>query len=206
MRNEKSRPDRRYQRTHEAIVSNAIELALTAGWKSVSVTKLAEKANINRNSFYLHFGVMNDVFDEIEDEFVDRYRRFVTTSPILDVMIKDSKFYDSFTAFLKSEEEYVAIISKIGRSNHLISKIQKVWMDIYNAELSGSERYRKAKDIVLPYIAGCTLIFFTNWINDPTGFDVHRNTLFSGEFIDYILTLASREELLSSVGSKDDKN
>ena len=43
--------DRRYQRTHEAILDHAIKLALVGGWKKVSVTRLAEKANINRNSF-----------------------------------------------------------------------------------------------------------------------------------------------------------
>ena len=43
--------DRRYQRTHELIINSTIELARISGWSKVSVTKLAEKANINRNSF-----------------------------------------------------------------------------------------------------------------------------------------------------------
>ena len=72
--------DRRYQRTHETIKNNTLELAIANGWKKVSVTKLAEKANINRNSFYLHFDTINDVFDEIEevdaDSFTKVYQRY----------------------------------------------------------------------------------------------------------------------------------
>lgn len=49
--NESLKSDRRYQRTHELIINNAIKMALVSGWKKVSVTKLAEKVNINRNSF-----------------------------------------------------------------------------------------------------------------------------------------------------------
>ena len=189
--NENNKTDRRYQRTHEAILNMAMELALAEGWEKVSVTKLAEKANINRNSFYLHFGTMNDVFDELEARFVEKYRGFVTSTPVLDVMIRQSKYYDAFSNFLKSEVDYVAAISRMGRADQLISKVQKVWMDTYDAELSATERYRNAKELILPYIAGCTLIFFTNWIRDPTGFDIQKNTLFSGEFIEHILTLAS---------------
>ena len=185
--------DRRYQRTHEIIIHHAIDLALESGWEKVNVTRLAEKANINRNSFYLHFTSINGVFDEVEERFVDKYRRFVTSSPLLDVMIKETEYYNSFSLFLRSEGEYVAVIKKMGRSDQLLSKLQKVWMDVYETELSASQKYNDAKDMILPYIAGCTLIFFSNWINDPTGFDVQKNTLFSGAFIDHILTLASNK-------------
>ena len=183
--------DRRYQRTHEIITRNAIELALAVGWKKVSVTKLAEKSNINRNSFYLHFDTIEDVFDEIEEVFLAKYRTFVADSPPLEIMVRDADYYTAFSAFLKNEEEYVAAIGKMGRSAQLISKTERIWMNYYEAELSSSSKYRKAKDIILPYISGSTLIFFTSWINDPTSFDVRKNTLFNGEFIERILSIES---------------
>ena len=183
--------DRRYQRTHKAIIHTAIELALAGGWKKVSVTKLAERANINRNSFYLHFDTINDVFDEIEEQFLAKYRAFLATSPPLEIMVRDADYYAAFSAFLKSEEEYVATIGKMERSAQLISKTERIWTNYYEAELSSSSKYRKAKDIILPYISGSTLIFFTSWINDPTSFDVRKNTLFNGEFIERILSIES---------------
>ena len=181
--------DRRYQRTHEAIIHHAMELALVSGWKKVSVTKLTEKANINRNSFYLHFNTIEDVFDEIEERFLAKYRDFVSASPLLDVLVTDTDYYVAFSAFLKSEESNVAAIAKMGRAEQLVSKIERIWLDYFDRELSSSRKYSRAKDVILPYIAGCTLIFFTNWVNDPIGFDIQKNTWFNGKFIERTLAL-----------------
>ena len=51
-----------------------------------------------------------------------------------------------------------------------------------------------AKDVILPYIAGCTLIFISNWVRDPTGFDIQKNTLFNGKFIQRTLALEAETE------------
>ena len=185
--------DRRYRRTHEAIIRATTELSQAEGWEKVSVTKLTERADLNRNSFYLHFGSIGDVFDEIEEWFLTKYRDFVRTSPLLDVLVTDPDYYDAFSAFLKSEEENVAAITRMGRGEQLVSKIERIWLDYFDRELFSSEKYSKAKDVILPYITGCTLIFFTNWVNDPGSFDIQKNTWFNGKFIDHILTLASNE-------------
>lgn len=130
------------------------------------------------------------MFDEIEEKFLDKYRESLKSASILEIMIKESKYYDNFVDFLKGEEAYVKVIKEMGRAEQLISKITKIWMRIYEEELSMSLELRKQKDIILPYIAGCTSIYFTNWINDPIGFGIQENTLLSGKFIDYILTMA----------------
>ena len=185
----KKSDDRRYQRTHQLIISNTIELAIANGWEKVSITKLAEKSNINRNSFYLHFERIEDVFDEIEDSFVSRYQEFVSSQPVLEALVNDYDYYSAFSVFLKSEEQFATMINQMGRSNQLNSKVEKIWMKYLDDELSSLPEYRKVKDVILPYISGCTLIFFTNWFNDPTGFNIQKNTLFSGEFIKHILSM-----------------
>ena len=185
----KKSDDRRYQRTHQLIISNTIELAIANGWEKVSITKLAEKSNINRNSFYLHFERIEDVFDEIEDSFVSRYQEFVSSQPVLEALVNDYDYYSAFADFLKSEEQFATMINQMGRSNQLNSKVEKIWMKYLDEELSSLPEYRKVKDVILPYISGCTLIFFTNWFNDPTGFNIQKNTLFSGEFIKHILSM-----------------
>ena len=186
--------DRRFQRTHELIINSAIEMALHIGWQKVRITHLAEKANINRNSFYLHFQTMGDLFDEVDERFLVKYRIFVRSSPSLEIMVKDPDYYEAFSDFLKSEEDYFKMIHTIGRSDILISKIEKIWMSYFDTELSLSPKYRNAKEIILPYIAGCTMIFFTNWANNPTEFDIKRNTLFNREFIEHILAMESKSD------------
>ena len=186
---EKQQVDRRYQRTHEIIISTVISIALTRGWEKVNVTEVAKVANINRNSFYIHFETINDVFDEIEDRFIKKYQESLIKAVSIDEMIKDTSYYDMFIKFLNSEAKYVDSIKKMGRANFLLTKIRKEYMKFFEKELSSSIKYKKAKDLILPYIAGSTSIFFDNWVNNPLAFDIKKHAVFSGEFIERILLM-----------------
>ena len=50
-----SRPDRRVQRTREALRSALLELMEERGWDGIDVQALCERANVGRSTFYLHF-------------------------------------------------------------------------------------------------------------------------------------------------------
>ena len=186
--------DRRYQRTHELIINKAVELAEINGWEKVSVTKLAETANLNRNSFYIHFASINDVFEEIEKNFVKKYHELLSTASLPDVMLKDESFFEYFCRLLENEKANAAVIAKIGRAEHLLFKLQQEWTDIFAAALSDSSGCTKDNNTVLPYISGSIRTFFSGWLQDPYGFDVRRNSLFSAEVIDSLLKIAAKEQ------------
>ncbi len=194
MNKTKAITDRRYQRTHELIIRSAIELAERNGWEKVSVTKLAEKANINRNSFYIHFNTINDVFDEIEKEVVSKYRDFLRSSS-LDKMLKDERFVNSFYCLLEDEKDHAAVIAKTGRAEHLLYKLQKEWTRFYDQAISDLNRHFKGKDILLPYLSGTTYILFSAWVNDPFGFDFQKNMLFNREVINHLLKFAEKNDV-----------
>ena len=190
--NKKAKKGRQWQHTHETIIQKTIELAKKYGWEKVRVTKLVELANINRNSFYLHFETINDVFDEIERNFVVKYHKLINKAS-LKIMLEDENFFNSFCDLLESEKENVAVIKKIGRGDHLLFKLQKVWMDTFNTAFSESNNFSKEKNIVLSYISGNMYTFFYNWINDPYGFDIQENSSFNGKVIDHLIKFASKE-------------
>jgi AcrR family transcriptional regulator len=45
--------------------------------KDISVSELAERADINRGTFYLHYRDTQDVFSRIEDELVEEFSRYI---------------------------------------------------------------------------------------------------------------------------------
>lgn len=49
------RPDRRIQRTKEALRDALLSLLPEAGWDGIDVAMLCERANIGRSTFYLHY-------------------------------------------------------------------------------------------------------------------------------------------------------
>jgi AcrR family transcriptional regulator len=48
-------PDRRVQRTREALMSAFIELVLTRGYEALTAGDISRKANVGRSTFYLHY-------------------------------------------------------------------------------------------------------------------------------------------------------
>jgi AcrR family transcriptional regulator len=48
-------PDRRVQRTRQALMSAFIELVLTRGYEALTAGDISRKANVGRSTFYLHY-------------------------------------------------------------------------------------------------------------------------------------------------------
>jgi AcrR family transcriptional regulator len=51
----KDHPDRRVQRTRQALMSAFIELVLTRGYEALTTADISHKANVGRSTFYLHY-------------------------------------------------------------------------------------------------------------------------------------------------------
>jgi AcrR family transcriptional regulator len=70
----KSRPDRRVQRTKQALRKALLELIKEKGYDSLSVEEITKRANLGRATFYLHYkdkeDLLIDEFSELANERV----------------------------------------------------------------------------------------------------------------------------------------
>lgn len=57
--------DRRVERTRNAIISAFKEMIIEKEFKEITIKDLAEKANINRKTFYLHYESMEDILFDL---------------------------------------------------------------------------------------------------------------------------------------------
>ncbi len=65
-----TRKDLRVQRTKEAIKNAFNDLICETDYSQISVTKLAERARINRKTFYLHYSSLEELLSELQNEMV----------------------------------------------------------------------------------------------------------------------------------------
>ena len=63
--------DLRVRRTLKCIRDAFYELIMEEDFSQISITELTERADINRKTFYLHYTSLEDLVEEIEQEFVD---------------------------------------------------------------------------------------------------------------------------------------
>lgn len=64
--------DRRVRKTKRQLRLALMELLMEKSAKSISVRELAERADINRGTFYIHYKDVGDLLQRLEDEMADR--------------------------------------------------------------------------------------------------------------------------------------
>jgi AcrR family transcriptional regulator len=60
----KSNPDRRTQRTRQALMSAFVELVLARGYEGLTTSEISRKANVGRSTFYLHYSSKEELLKD----------------------------------------------------------------------------------------------------------------------------------------------
>ena len=63
--------DRRVERTRTAIINAFKEMIIEKEFKQITIKELAERANINRKTFYLHFESIDEILFELSIDLSD---------------------------------------------------------------------------------------------------------------------------------------
>ncbi len=67
--------DLRVQRTKEFIRKTFEEMICEMDYEQISVKELAQRAKINRKTFYLHYNTLDDLLLEIQNELAQNFIR-----------------------------------------------------------------------------------------------------------------------------------
>ncbi len=85
--------DRRIRRTRNILKSSLAELMKEKDFKDITVKDIAERADVNRGTFYLHYKDTYDLLEKIEDEIIlefqamiDMYRPKITITTLLPIL------------------------------------------------------------------------------------------------------------------------
>ena len=88
--------DRRFARTEKAIVEAFLRLAEERDLSKITVTALAREADIDRKTFYLHYGTVDAVADALLKEEAER---------VVEVL-REEAFFESGTSTTRSASSF----------------------------------------------------------------------------------------------------
>jgi AcrR family transcriptional regulator len=69
-----SKIDRRIQRTRELLQKSLIELISERGYDLITIQDIADRANIGRTAFYLHYNSKDELFVSCHEAIVREFR------------------------------------------------------------------------------------------------------------------------------------
>lgn len=114
--------DLRIEKTLKSIFNAFLEMRAKSPLEKISVTELAEKATINKATFYLHFKDIYDLSDTLESELVGSIINKITPEeferePIAAI--------DALTEAYASKKQMISILFADTRSHRLAEKVEQ---------------------------------------------------------------------------------
>ena len=103
----KMKTDRRVRRTQNALKTNLLLLMKEQPIQKISVSRLCEKSDINRSTFYTYYSSPMDLLHSIEDEILQRLEE-----TILQYQQENSvpRFMESIVHYISSHQELNRLI------------------------------------------------------------------------------------------------
>ena len=160
--------DRRVQKSKVAIVNSFIELAKHNEISKITITKIADLANIHRKTFYTNFGSIEELIAYIQEKTL---RDFDST---LQITIKDNEYINSNFSYmlLQFVDENIDIIRMLYNNydKNFIERIvfnHKNMIENFFPPLDGIN-VNKFVDYSTGFILGGLISIIEKWINDDS--------------------------------------
>ena len=160
-----SKPDLRVMRTRKAIKQSFEEMVSEAGLGKITVKALAERAGINRKTFYLHYETLEALYDNVMNEIMDDFFENYETTPEVpeDIDGHARRFFLFLAGQPKIVEELVCQPSYYDFGE----RVYREQMTRYKASGDpfvwlGDGKY----ELTLSFIRNTALDFYRQWVRD----------------------------------------
>ena len=153
--------DLRVKRTLESIRRAFEELIVEKEYEKITVTELADRAMINKKTFYTYYPTLDDLLMEIQDELSNEFSERTKSYTIRDINKLTREF------FLFSEEkgsfyEKITCTDSIIRNRMIRNVTSKT-----DRGYGSLKQYSECEiNLIRTYINSTTLSLYKQWIND----------------------------------------
>ena len=114
--------DLRVQRTKDAIRDAFKKLVSSIPYEKITVKQIADRAKINRNTFYLHYETIDDVLFEIQSDYSSRY---IKTIKDFNYIKHQEKIVRAFFEFMEAQDDFFKIVTCDSRFDYIRGRMQK---------------------------------------------------------------------------------
>ncbi len=115
--------DRRILRTRSAVQSALLRLLAEKPLSEITVTELAQRADINRKTFYNYYSDVSMVLEEIENQIVEDFRAALKDIQIARLLSDPSEVFLTLADLISADADLYDRILAADNMNSLLSKI-----------------------------------------------------------------------------------
>jgi AcrR family transcriptional regulator len=171
------KPDRRIQRTRKLLSTALMELIVERGYDSITIQDIADRADVNRSTFYLHYQDKEELlYDTVRDmigEVLERMKVRATTRKHEDERIFNPADIDDFEHVARHGDFYRVMLGSKGSAG-FYARIHGLVADAMREELHHWCFPREAKpgepriplEFMAHYVAGAEISIMLWWLEN----------------------------------------
>ena len=193
---ESRRPDRRIERTMTALRDALMSLIIEKGYDAISIQDIADRANVARATFYLHFRDKDDLMFRsmrvIYDGIVARQPKDLTVEALAD----DSDFqhvaqYADFYGAMLSAKGSMGFLTRVRA--YLQEELEKSMCQLIPADVTP----RLPRPLIAAYCTGAQIGLIWWWVENRLPIPAEKMALYTMQLSVFGLNWALGGELLS---------
>ena len=165
--------DKRVMKTKRAIHSALTQILSQKPIEEITVTEIAEAAEVNRKTFYNYYGSVYMVAEEMEDEIIERFEETLRRIDF-DTLLKDPQ--TTFTTLARLITSDLVFYENILTNRNEVFFLQKIIttlkqriMTLYGDEITMD---REMSEYVIEYIVAGLVSVYQKWFISGKKMDI----------------------------------
>lgn len=134
--------DRRIRKTRQQLRQSLTALLKVKPIQDITVKELADMADINRGTFYLHYRDVFDLLNQIEDELLTELETLLEQYQPGDILSNTVQIFNNLYELVQKNSELVGILigehgelNFVNRLNHILrEKCLRDWMEHFRKD------------------------------------------------------------------------
>ena len=159
--------DRRVRKTKDCLAKALIELLQTKSIHEISVRELAEKADINRGTFYLHYKDPYDMMNQMETETLETLREILMAHPAREIKDNPLVILEVLYQYIPEHTAWISLLlgenGNLSFVNHLNEVVRSCciehWMEIF------AKKEAKTYNYFCSFIVSGCVALVNEWVN-----------------------------------------
>lgn len=158
--------DKRCRKTRKAIKTSLIKLMIEKDISNITITEIAEEADINRKTFYAHYRDLYDILDEIENDLIEKLFRILDNADILKSMYNPYPLFKELTSEINKDFEFYKLLVQSKNYNSLLNKIQGVFKERFLELSNGTIKTDKEiLSFIIDFISSGITSAYKEWFS-----------------------------------------
>lgn len=182
----KNPTDKRVVKTRKLIIETFKEMIIEMDYNEITIKELADRANINRKTFYAHFECIEDILAELIEQIAEKLLEHlenagVFSNPSVEVFVKAMEL-----TLNENLELYKKLIVANSYRFFLRNVKDIIKKSINNAGLTNAVDCNPVElDFICEFIASGLAKIYKMWLEDPKGVTQERIGELAGKITFY---------------------